>query len=157
MTPHRSLKPVADEIRTTALIEELYASDAASSLTNRAAREIERLRAREAHLLSIDSMTIVAGPEKTPRDAIRHVHMIAFEYSDWNPATESYGCRGVWRNASMVRPVAQTNEVYCTETEAVAAAAQAFLNTIKNIAVEHAAERQHDGANWGSLGAENAP
>jgi hypothetical protein len=84
-------------------------------------------------------MKIVTGPAKSPRDAIRHVHVIAFEYTYWNPATESYNCRGVWRNANLARPVAETNEVYVTATEAVAAAAQAFLDTLKG-AAEHDAD-----------------
>jgi hypothetical protein len=77
---------------------------------------------------------IVAGPE-SPLDAVRHVHVIAFEYTGWNRTTERYDCRGVWRNANLANPVAQTKAVYTTETEAVAAAAQAFLDTTKQLGV----------------------
>ncbi len=78
------------------------------------------------------SMEIVTGPARSVHDAVRHVHAITFEYADWNPTTESYRCRGVWRNANLSRPVAQTTGVYATETKAIAAAAQAFLAAISD-------------------------
>ena len=90
--------------------------------------------------MSTVQMEIVTGPAPSPRNAARHVHSIAFVYGPW--LGESYGCRGVWRNANLSQPLAQTAEVYATETEAVAAAAQAFLDALKN----RAAVVEADGA-----------